>query len=65
MKKSSSAAISTKLWLSQQYVNEPIQATESMGPMKASNMSDWFEMVSFEILGEMASGESNHCIEFY
>lgn len=27
------------------------------------NMTEWFEMIAFDILGEMAFGESFHCIE--
>ena len=27
------------------------------------NMTKWYEMVAFDILGEMAFGESFHCIE--
>lgn len=27
------------------------------------NMTDWFEMIAFDILGEMAFGESFGCVE--
>ena len=30
---------------------------------KGLNMTKWYEMVAFDILGEMAFGESFHCIE--
>lgn len=30
---------------------------------EAIDMTEWFEMVAFDILGEMAFGESFHCVE--
>ena len=27
------------------------------------NVSDWYEMIAFDILGEMAFGETFHCVE--
>ncbi len=27
------------------------------------NMTEWYEMIAFDVLGEMAFGESFHCIE--
>lgn len=31
--------------------------------VRGLNMTKWFEMVAFDLLGEMAFGESFHCIE--
>ncbi|MCJ1269464.1 Cytochrome P450 monooxygenase orf9 [Lobaria immixta] len=68
MKKSLSAAFSTKALAEQEYiiqrcVDDFIRAIGLKGTTKAMNMSEWFEMVSFDILGEMAFGESFHCVE--
>jgi hypothetical protein len=38
-----------------------VGATEKDG--KGLDMTVWFEMLAFDILGEMAFGESFHCIE--
>ena len=27
------------------------------------NMTKWYEMIAFDVLGEMAFGESFHCVE--
>ncbi|KAK7178815.1 Isotrichodermin C-15 hydroxylase 6 [Paraphaeosphaeria sporulosa] len=32
-------------------------------PEEGMNMTEWFEMVAFDILGEMAFGESFHCVD--
>ncbi|MCJ1426416.1 hypothetical protein MMC29_004319 [Sticta canariensis] len=68
MKKSLSAAFSTKALAEQEHIIQ--QCVEGFiwtiglkGTEKALNMSDWFGMISFDILGEMAFGESFHRIE--
>ena len=68
MKKSLSAAFSTKALMEQEHiiqecVNGFIRAIGQKGTTTALNMADWFEMISFDILGEMAFGESFHCVE--
>ena len=68
MKKSLSAAFSTKALTEQEHIIQKcvdgfIQAIEQKRTSKALNMVDWFEMISFDILGEMAFGESFHCVE--
>ena len=68
MKKSISAAFSTKALaeqehIIQQYVDNFIRTIGLKGAMKGLDMSRWFSMISFDILGEMAFGESFHCVE--
>lgn len=69
MKKSLSAAFSTKALAEQENiiqrcVNEFVTRIERDGASKQGlNMTKWFEMISFDILGEMAFGESFGCIE--
>lgn len=68
MRKSLSAAFSTKALTEQEHiiqqsVDDFIRVIGAKGTTKALNMSDWFEMISFDILGEMAFGESFHCVE--
>ena len=68
MKESLSAAFSTKALEEQEHIIQQcvdgfIRAIGSKGTKKALNMSDWFGMSSFDILGEMAFGESFHCVE--
>lgn len=68
MKKSLSAAFSTKALTEQEHiihkcVNEFVRAIGQKGTSTSLNMTDWFEMISFDILGEMAFGESFHCVE--
>lgn len=45
-------------------VDKFIEATGRLGSgPKGVNLTDWYEMVAFDILGEMAFGESFHSIE--
>lgn len=37
-------------------------ADAAAGP-QGLNMTDWYEMLAFDVLGEMAFGESFHCID--
>ena len=70
MKKSLSGAFSSKALLEQEDI---IQGCVDMFVSRISkdggvgtkglNMTKWFEMIAFDILGEMAFGESFHCIE--
>ncbi|PKY00096.1 cytochrome P450 [Aspergillus campestris IBT 28561] len=70
MRKMLSAAFATKALVEQEAIfsNVVDQFITSIGQLggsdsKGINMSKWFEMVSFDILGEMAFGESFHCID--
>jgi len=72
MKKSLSGAFSTKALGEQEsivqkcvdeFVVEVGRRCEKNGDGKGLNMTKWYEMVSFDILGEMAFGESFRCIE--
>lgn len=70
MKKSLSAAFSTKALSEQEdIVGRSVDAFVTRigidaGPGSVGlNMSKWYEMIAFDILGEMALGESFHCIE--
>ncbi|KAI9837894.1 MAG: Cytochrome P450 monooxygenase orf9 [Sclerophora amabilis] len=69
MRKSLSAAFSTKALLEQESivqrcVNGFIERLTSEGTKPAGlNITKWFEMLAFDILGEMAFGESFHCVE--
>ncbi|KAE8361745.1 cytochrome P450 [Aspergillus caelatus] len=70
MRKSLAAAFSTKALLEQEdiiqgCVNDFIEGIQSQTnkSVDAVNMTKWFEMLAFDILGEMAFGESFHCIE--
>ena len=70
MKSSLSAAFSTKALLEQEYiVAKTVDAfvarvgRESGPGSKGFNMTKWYEMVAFDILGEMAFGQSFNCIE--
>lgn len=69
MKKSLTNAFSTKALLDQEhiiqrcidgFVNKIGHATKRE---KGVNVSDWYEMIAFDILGEMAFGESFRCVE--
>ncbi|KAB8269484.1 cytochrome P450 [Aspergillus minisclerotigenes] len=65
MRKSLAAAFSTKALLEQEdiiqeCVNDFIEEIRSQTTV---NVTKWFEMLAFDILGEMAFGESFHCIE--
>lgn len=69
MKKSLSAAFSTKALgqqesIVQRCVNGFVQRLGVDGACeKGLNMTKWFEMIAFDILGEMAFGESFHCVQ--
>ncbi|KAI9739468.1 MAG: Cytochrome P450 monooxygenase orf9 [Claussenomyces sp. TS43310] len=70
MKKSLSGAFSTKALseqedIVQKCVNEFVDRIGKDGApgTKGLNMTKWYEMVAFDILGEMAFGESFRCIE--
>ncbi|KAF2796776.1 putative cytochrome P450 [Melanomma pulvis-pyrius CBS 109.77] len=69
MKSSLSAAFSTKALLEQEYiVNRVIDSfVDKIGSeVKAKghvDMAKWFEMMAFDLMGEMTFGESFQCIE--
>ena len=68
MKKSLTAAFSTKALTEQEHIIQQcvdgfIRAIGIKDMGKGINMVDWCEMVAFDILGEMAFGESFHCVE--
>lgn len=69
MKKSLSAAFSTKALAQQESIVKRcvdgfVQRLGTDGASeKGLNMTKWFEMISFDILGEMAFGETFHCVE--
>ncbi|KAF4556506.1 Cytochrome P450-like protein 74 [Elsinoe fawcettii] len=69
MKKNLSAAFSTKALLEQEQViracvDDMLAKIRAKGSSPAGlNMTHWYEMIAFDILGEMAFGESFHCIE--
>jgi cytochrome P450 len=43
-------------------VDDFIAQIGKRGGKKGINMTEWFEMVAFDVLGEMAFGESFHCV---
>lgn len=68
MKTSLSAAFSTKALHEQEHivaktVDSFLSAISSENSPSGLNMTKWYEMISFDILGEMAFGESFGCIE--
>ncbi|KAL8708612.1 MAG: hypothetical protein Q9220_006548 [cf. Caloplaca sp. 1 TL-2023] len=69
MKKLLSHAFSTKALLEQEdIIQSSIDAfIDKIGPTsqtpKGLNVGEWYQMVAFDILGDMAFGESFHCIE--
>lgn len=70
MRKSLSSAFSTKSLMEQesivsQTVDLFIDRIGELGGKDSAglNMTKWFEMLSFDILAEMAFGESFHCLE--
>ena len=70
MRRSLSSAFSTKALSEQQsIVAGNVDAFISKlgrlgGPeTKGLDMSKWYEMIAFDILGDMAFGESFHCID--
>lgn len=68
MKTSLSAAFSTKALQEQEHIVSNVVDTfiarigEQCGG-EGMNMTKWYEMVAFDILGEMAFGNSFHCIQ--
>lgn len=68
MKSSLSAAFSTKALQEQEHivakvVDSFISSIPTRNGSEGMNMTKWYEMVAFDILGEMAFGESFHSIE--
>lgn len=70
MRRSLAAAFSTKALVAQEWIVRSCvdkfiaQLGTNGGPRSAGlNMSKWFEMISFDILGEMAFGESFGSVE--
>ncbi|KAI4281374.1 MAG: hypothetical protein L6R35_005661, partial [Caloplaca aegaea] len=69
MKKLLSHAFSTKALIEQEdIIQSSIDAfIDKIGPEsqtpKGLNVGEWYQMVAFDILGDMAFGESFHCIE--
>lgn len=70
MKRNLSAAFSTQALLEQEDVIQGsvdgfIEKIRSLPEARAKglNMTHWFEMVSFDVLGEMAFGESFHAVQ--
>lgn len=69
MKKALSSGFSTKALEKQEYlvhmcVDKFVEAVGRLGSTrKGVNMTDWYEMVGFDIMGELVFGESFHSIE--
>lgn len=69
MKKHLTVAFSTKALMEQEdiiqrCVDAMIEKLEKLGSSPAGlDMRHWYEMIAFDILGEMAFGETFHCIE--
>lgn len=69
MRKSLSAAFSTKALAQQEHIirrcaDQFVARIERDGASEQGlNMTKWFEMISFDVLGEMAFGESFGCVE--
>ena len=70
MRKSLSAAFSTKALLGQEVIIDGCvnDFVDKLGAVEGSatkglNMTKWYEMISFDILGEMAFGESFHAVK--
>lgn len=69
MRKCLSAAFSTRALLQQEAIVVRVIddfvtriGRDGAPETRGLNMTKWYEMVSFDILGEMAFGESFHCI---
>lgn len=69
-KKSLAAAFSTKALTAQEHIVQRCwdEFISKIGPVsqrgsRGANVVSWFEMVTFDILGEMAFGESFGCVE--
>lgn len=70
MRKMLSAAFATKALVEQEAIISKVvdQFITSIGQVEGRDsngidMTKWYEMVAFDILGEMAFGESFHCID--
>lgn len=69
MKKSLSGAFSTKALMEQEEIIQRCVNgfADKVGSVRKRergiNVVDWYEMIAFDILGEMAFGESFHCVE--
>lgn len=69
MKKHLTVAFSTKALMEQEEiiqscVNGMIEKIEKLGSSpNGLDMRHWYEMIAFDILGEMAFGETFHCVE--
>ena len=69
MKKHLSAAFSSRALIEQESIVSAVldRFVDRMGlettDAEGVNVTKWFEMVSFDVLGEMAFGESFGCIE--
>ena len=69
MKRSLAGGFSNKALLEQEQtvqgcVDKFINKIEQAATGKQGlNMTDWYEMLAFDVLGEMAFGESFHCID--
>lgn len=69
MKKSLSSAFSTKALVQQEEIVQRCvdafvcRIGNDGTSAKGLDMTKWYEIVAFDILGEMAFGESFHCIE--
>ena len=69
MKKHLTVAFSTKALMEQEdiiqrCVNAMIEKLDKLGQSPAGlDMRHWYEMIAFDILGEMAFGETFHCVE--
>lgn len=69
MRKSLQPAFTTKAVLEQESivqtsVDDFLATLSQIGDtVSGLNMTKWFEMLAFDIVGEMAFGESFHCVE--
>ena len=69
MKKSLTNAFSTKALLDQEKIIQRCvdgfvdKVGDESRRETGINVSDWYEMIAFDILGEMAFGESFHCVK--
>lgn len=69
MKKSLASAFSTQALLDQEKIIQRCidgfvdKVGHGSKRENGVNVSDWYEMIAFDILGEMAFGETFHCIE--
>ena len=69
MKKSLTNAFSTKALLDQEKIIQRCvdgfvdKVGDESKRETGINVSDWYEMIAFDILGEIAFGESFHCVE--